>query len=219
MSPAHLPVTAFIRPRINLAHGKDWPDGINTLPELIEFAAKHNPEHIFGLQARANGAGCGATWGLGNSSSFCEITFFQLRRVIERASAWLVNSGATTGRTRRIDKVSPVAVFLNSDVTVFVYMAALLRIGSPVSVTVWLLQFVVLTCLCCASRPSFCLLVFPRCPLSTCYEKHRLRWSLLAFNSREQLKKLVHYYLLIMTLNSSMHPLFSILINRKESFP
>ena len=146
MSPAHLPVTTFIRPPINLGYGNDWPDGINTLPELIEFAAKHNPEHTFGLQARANGAGCWATWGSGNSSSFCKITFSQLQRVIERASAWLVNSGATTGRTRRIDKVSPVAIFLNSDVTIFMYMAALLRIGSPVSVAGWRLQSVVLTC-------------------------------------------------------------------------
>lgn len=218
MSPAHLPAT-FIRPRINLGYGNDWPDGINTLPELIEFAAKHNPEHIFGLQARPNGAGCGATWGSGNSSSFCEITFFQLRRVIERASAWLVNSGATTGRTRRIDRVSPVAIFLKSDVTIFMYMAALLRIGSPVSVAVWLLQSIVLTCLSCASRPSFCLLVFLQCPLFTCCGKHRLRRFSLAFNSREQLKKLVHYCSPIMTSSSSMHLLFSTLINSKGGFP
>ena len=185
MSPAHLPVTAFIRPRINLGYGHDWPDGINTLPELIDFAAKHNPEHIFGLQARGNGTSCGVTWSSGSNLSFCEITFSQLRRVIERASAWLVNSGATAGRTRRIDKVYPVAIFLNSDVTIFMYMAALLRIGSPVSVAIWLPHSVVLTFLCCASRLSFCLLVFPRRPLLTCCGKLRLRRFSLALNLRE----------------------------------
>jgi hypothetical protein len=143
MSPAPLPVTAFIRPRINLGYGDDWPDGVNTLPELIDFAAKHNPEHIFGLQAREKGAGCGAvSRDSGGDLSFCEITFAQLRRVIERASAWLVNSGATAGRTHRINQIPPVAIFLSSDVTIFMYMAALLRIGTPVSNVEWLAQLV-----------------------------------------------------------------------------
>ncbi len=140
MSPAPLPVTAFIRPRINLGYDDDWPDAVNTLPELIEFAAKHNPEHIFGLQARAD---CGVTSrDSGGDLSFFRITFVQLRRVIERASAWLVNSGATAGRTRRIDHIPPVAIFLGSDVTIFMYMAALLRIGAPVSIVGWLAQLV-----------------------------------------------------------------------------
>lgn len=139
MSPAPLPVTTFNRPRINLGYGDDWPDGVNTLPELIEFAAKHNPEHIFGLQARAKGADGAVTLKDSDGDlSFCEITFAQLRRVIERASAWLVNSGATAGRTRRIDGIPPVAIFLSSDVTIFMYMAALLRIGTPVSIDGWL---------------------------------------------------------------------------------
>ncbi|KAK2463766.1 hypothetical protein APHAL10511_004204 [Amanita phalloides] len=137
MSPVHSRVVStFIRPLINLGYGNDSPDGINTLSELIEFAATHNPNHIFGLQARANSSSCtsGKTFGSGGDLSFCEITFVQLRRVVERASAWALSSGAAVGRMCRTEKVSPVAIFLSSDVTVFIYMAALLRIGVPVLV-------------------------------------------------------------------------------------
>ena len=128
MSPASVHSGAtFVRPHINLGYDNDWPEGINSLSELIEFAAEHNPDHIFGLQAQHTD--CRA----GENLSFCEITFAQFREVAERASAWLVHSGVTAGRTRRIDNVTPVAILLSSDVTIFVYMAALLRIGTPVS--------------------------------------------------------------------------------------
>ncbi|KAF8625926.1 hypothetical protein AX17_006652 [Amanita inopinata Kibby_2008] len=135
MSPAFSRNT-FLRPHINLGYGNDMPNGVNTLPELIEFAAKHNPNHIFGLQARSSadvGPGSGASSQSGDLS-LCEITFAQLQHAVERASVWLVSSGATPGRTRRTDKVAPVAIFLGSDITIFMYMAALLRIGTPVLV-------------------------------------------------------------------------------------
>ena len=52
--------------------------------------------------------------------------------MVERASAWLVSSGTTTGRRRREEKVGCVAILLVSDVGLFVYLSALLRIGVPV---------------------------------------------------------------------------------------
>jgi hypothetical protein len=113
----------FVRPYINLGYGKDRSDGVNSLPELIEFSAKYNTDHIFCLQARNTNEGI----------SWNEITFGRLHRAIEAASAWLVRSSATTGRTHRTDDISPVAVFLNSDTTLFMYLAALIRIGTPVS--------------------------------------------------------------------------------------
>ena len=113
----------FVRPYINLGYGNDRPEGVNSLPELIEFSAKHNTDHVFCLQARNTSGGI----------SWNEITFGRLQRAIETASAWLVQSSATTGRTRRTDDISPVAVFLNSDTTLFMYLSALVRIGTPVS--------------------------------------------------------------------------------------
>ncbi|KIJ91636.1 hypothetical protein K443DRAFT_475692 [Laccaria amethystina LaAM-08-1] len=50
--------------------------------------------------------------------------------MVERASVWLVSSGTTTCRGRREKKVACVAILLASDVGLFVYLRALLRIGS-----------------------------------------------------------------------------------------
>jgi hypothetical protein len=122
MSPV-LAGSTFIRPHLNLGYVEDNLDGINSLPELIEFAAEHNPDHIFGVQTRA-----------GDDSSPCEITFSDLQSAVEHASGWLVSTGATSGRTRRDQVVPPVGILLGSDIGIFIYMAALLRIGTPVSV-------------------------------------------------------------------------------------
>ncbi|TFK52667.1 acetyl-CoA synthetase-like protein [Heliocybe sulcata] len=111
----------FTRAHINLGYAPDHPEGVSTLPELIEFNARHNPDHVFGLQARA-----------GEGAEPCQITFKQLQAAVERASAWLVKNGATTGRTSRDQKVPPVGILLGSDITIYIYIAALLRIGTPV---------------------------------------------------------------------------------------
>ncbi|KAF8627100.1 hypothetical protein AX15_004541 [Amanita polypyramis BW_CC] len=123
---------AFVRPRINLGYDNGRPEGVKSLLELIEFSAKHNPDHIFGLQAQTNRLNCDTTWSADKNLSFYKITFSRLYKVVELASGWLVHSGTTPGRTCRIDNVTPVAIFLSSDITIFMYMAALLRIGTPV---------------------------------------------------------------------------------------
>ncbi|RDB14628.1 Non-canonical non-ribosomal peptide synthetase FUB8 [Hypsizygus marmoreus] len=120
MSPV-LAGSTFIRPHLNLGYGNDQPSGVRSLPELIEFNAIHNPDHIFGVQSRS-----------GEGVAPCEITFSQLQSGVEYASAWLVSSGCTSGRTKREQVVQPVGILLGSDVGIFIYMAALLRIGTPV---------------------------------------------------------------------------------------
>ncbi|KAG6884831.1 putative NRPS-like protein biosynthetic cluster [Termitomyces sp. T159_Od127] len=112
--------STFIRPHINLGYGHDHPFGVNSVPELVEFAALHNPDHVFGVQTRT-----------GDDFS-CEITFSQLQTAVEYASWWLISSGCTTSRTRRDKTPAPVGILLGSDIGIFVYMTALLRIGTPV---------------------------------------------------------------------------------------
>lgn len=122
MSPVFTGST-FIRPHINLGYepGADRPGGIESLPELIEVVSRNNPDHIFGVQNRA-----------GDAPPY-DMTFSQLESAVEQASAWLVHSGLTVARSRRAEKIPPVGIFLGSDITIFIYMAALLRIGTPVS--------------------------------------------------------------------------------------
>ena len=122
MSPV-LAGSTFVRPHLNLGYVEDQLGGVNSLPELIEFAAEHNPDHIFGVQNRA-----------GEDTVPCGITFSDFQSAVEHASFWLVSTGVTSGRTQRDQIVAPVGVLLGSDIGIFIYMAALLRIGTPVSV-------------------------------------------------------------------------------------
>ena len=133
MSPVVAACT-FVRPHLNLGYVQDHKDAVNSLPELIEFAAEHNPDHIFGVQNRP-----------GDDATPCEITFSDLQYAVEHASSWLVSTNVTSGRTRRDQTMSPVGILLGSDITIFIYMAALLRIGTPVSVH-FFAEIPVLTC-------------------------------------------------------------------------
>ena len=121
MSPA-LARSTYIRPKLNLGNA-DHDGAVNSLPDLLEFNAANNPDHIFGVQ-NANGS----------DALPCEITFSQLQAAVEYASFWLVQSGCTNGRTQRQDPVRPVGIMLGSDISIFIYMTALLRIGTPVSI-------------------------------------------------------------------------------------
>ncbi|KDQ51272.1 hypothetical protein JAAARDRAFT_140530 [Jaapia argillacea MUCL 33604] len=118
MSPIPQP---FRRPHINLGYAPDESDGVNTLPELIAFNARYNPDHTFGLQTRS-----------GDGIPPRHITFLQFHEAVQRASSWLVHSGATLGRTQKDVQVPPVGILLGSDIGIYIYMAALLRLGTPV---------------------------------------------------------------------------------------
>ncbi|KAK1221709.1 hypothetical protein PQX77_015480 [Marasmius sp. AFHP31] len=124
----------FIRPHLNLGYGNDLPTGVNDLPELITFNATHNPDLVFGRQLRG-----------GDGLDYHDVTFAQLQRAVERCSAWLTESEATRGREIGQAYPAPVGIFLGSDITLFIYMAALLRIGTPV--------------LCLSARLSFAAVV------------------------------------------------------------
>lgn len=113
----------FRRPHLNLGYIPDEPEGVNGLPELIEFNAVHNPDSTFCLQTRAK-----------EGSTPCQITFAQLQAAVERCCAWLLASGSTNGRGEGEKYPAPVGILLGSDITIFIYIAALLRLGTPVSI-------------------------------------------------------------------------------------
>ncbi|KAG6848897.1 putative secondary metabolism biosynthetic enzyme [Arthromyces matolae] len=75
MSPA-LSGSTFIRPHINLGYGDDRPEGVNSIPELVNFVAAKNPDHIFGVQTRSGG-------GSDNDDSPCQISFSQLQAAVD----------------------------------------------------------------------------------------------------------------------------------------
>ncbi|KAJ7584629.1 hypothetical protein C8J56DRAFT_1090464, partial [Mycena floridula] len=134
--------SAFIRPYLNLGCGNDRPEGLDSLPQLISFVAEHNPDHIFGWQSQSGDIPPRG------------ITFAGLQNAVEHASAWLVHTGCTTGRISRERKIPPLAIFLHSDVAIFIYIAALLRIGTPVLVLSARLSAVAVAHLIDMTRPK-----------------------------------------------------------------
>lgn len=116
----------FVRAHIALGCELDPLKGVNSLPELVEFNAKHNPNHLFAIQLRS-----------GEAYSGRKITFAELSLAVERAAGWLIKSGVTTGRTLRTDEISPVAILLGSDIGIFIYIIALMRIGTPASIVIF----------------------------------------------------------------------------------
>ena len=104
----------FHRSHLNLGYIPDKP-------ELIIFNAVHNPDGLFFLQTR-----------IGEGSIPCQITFAQLQVAVERCCAWLLASGSTNGRNEGEKYPAPVGILLGSDITIFIYMAALVRLGTPV---------------------------------------------------------------------------------------
>lgn len=112
----------FTRPCINNGYLEGQLDGISNLPDLIEFNATHNAELTFGLQSQANGL------------PPLKITYAQLQTAVVHASSWLLMSDCTTARTSHGKSPRPVAILLSSDIGIFIYMAALIRLGVPVCV-------------------------------------------------------------------------------------
>ena len=100
---------------------------IRTLPELLEYNAEHNPANLFCQQARRSN----------ESLQLFTVTHSQLRDAVSRCQQWLretVNELELphTGEDGRFIKGPPVALFMESDVGLWVHLLALLGLGVPV---------------------------------------------------------------------------------------
>lgn len=116
----------FETPGIDLqAPDKDC-DAIRTIPELIDFNAKHNPDLLFCEQATKA------------SQNAIAITHLQLWHAILRCSTRLIAEIAELKCPSENDeggfaKSQPVALFLESDVGLLIHLFALMSLGVPVS--------------------------------------------------------------------------------------
>lgn len=124
-------VSPFRRARIELGrplhpHQRE----VNTLPEILDFNAKHNLEHLFCLQTRKHK--------YEPRDETVEINFLKLKRLVEQCSVWLARNVKGIKRPHlddggRLVKAAPVALFLDSDIGLLTYLLSLLSIGVPVS--------------------------------------------------------------------------------------
>ena len=103
---------------------------LRTLPDLVHFNALHNPQHVFCLQSRQSPSTPG-------NFDFTSITFRQLGCAVESCCSWLLQNVPEAHAARLQDgdivqKAPPIALFLESDVGLFIYIVALLTLNIPV---------------------------------------------------------------------------------------
>lgn len=132
----------FQRPLFNLTPNEDGSASVSTLddlssicslPDLIYFNALRNPEYVFCLQTKESRDASASSF------DFTSITFSDLAHAVENCCNWILSNvkdvyPAYLGEDGSIWKSSPVALFLESDVGLFIYLAALLTLNIPVSI-------------------------------------------------------------------------------------
>lgn len=105
------------------------PDSVRCLPELIHFNAIHNPHKTFCKQKKS-------LLKLDGGIESIEVTFIQLAQAIERCCEWILTNVDTSAAEYTSDgsirKAQPIALLLESDLGLFIYLAALLTLNIPV---------------------------------------------------------------------------------------
>jgi len=106
------------------------PSTLRTLPDLIRHNALHNPLHLFCLQCKQSATE------EGSPLAFVHVTFAQLKETVDRCCRWLETvadiQAASLGSDGSVQKIRPVALFMESDLGLFVHIAALLTLNVPV---------------------------------------------------------------------------------------
>ncbi|KAI1762633.1 hypothetical protein GGR53DRAFT_500986 [Hypoxylon sp. FL1150] len=103
---------------------------ISSLPDLVRFNARENPHHVFALQTEINHDQANET---GESTyNVSQITFQHLETLVRRCVCWIRNTVATPNSDEDFNTRSPIALYLESDIGLFIYLVALLSIDVPV---------------------------------------------------------------------------------------
>jgi acyl-CoA synthetase (AMP-forming)/AMP-acid ligase II len=121
--------TSFVQPQIELEPSEKNSEGIKTVNELVEFHAKVNPTHRFCIQAQKSGPE--------SEVSFLDVTYASLKRGILSCQIWLrekVNElqPPRVDSTGRVTKGAPIAIFMDSNTSLILYVFALMGLGVPV---------------------------------------------------------------------------------------
>jgi len=122
---------SFLRPSLDIswqvsAKNDDDTSPIRCLPDLIDFNAQSNPTYHFCLQEEQRG---------GKHAGFTSITHRDLQRATTACAASLHKALVASQEqdvSPDLSATKPVALVLESDVNLFIYLSALLYIDVPV---------------------------------------------------------------------------------------
>lgn len=102
-------------------------DQIRTLPELIEFNSKYNPDHLFCIQALKQP---------GNTYDLLRVTYDDFKQGILQCSKWILSNikevELPTSDGENVKKGRPIALFVESDLNLVLYLFSFLHLGVPV---------------------------------------------------------------------------------------
>lgn len=126
----------FERPRFSPLPRKqiteDQPETITSLPDLIKFNARHNPDHTFCIQARSSSERNGAAKRKNPAFDACSITFAQLETAVYACASAISTLATRDQESNYLTTSQPLALYLESDVGLFFHLAALLTLNLPV---------------------------------------------------------------------------------------
>lgn len=104
---------------------------IRCLPDLILHNALHNPDHLFCIHTTQSPEGSQAPF------EFTGVTFAELARAVEGCCAWILANvpgahAAEVDEDGSIRKSRPLALFMESDLGLFIHLVASLTLNIPV---------------------------------------------------------------------------------------
>jgi acyl-coenzyme A synthetase/AMP-(fatty) acid ligase len=108
--------TRFTWPTLSLCEGEG---DARSLPELIDFHARVNPGHRFCIQARIDA-----------DVPLLDVTYAQLKHAILCCQSWLCENVAGI-QMENGTKDRPVGLLMDSDLTLVIYLFALMGLGVP----------------------------------------------------------------------------------------
>lgn len=134
----HSSVASFRRARIDVrprhrqlpALSQDEGD-VATLPELIEFNAKYNPDHVFCLQTLT-----GFDIHRSEQQNFLRVTHGEFHRAVGACQEWLRSNVPglelpSPDAGKGYKKGPAIAILMESDICLFTYLSALVGLGIP----------------------------------------------------------------------------------------
>lgn len=126
----------FERPRFTPLPPKpvteNQPETITSLPDLIKFNARHNPDHTFCIQARSSSEPNGAAKRKNAAFDACSITFAQLESAVYACASAISTLTTQNRNSNDLQASEPLALYFESDVGLFFHLAALLTLNLPV---------------------------------------------------------------------------------------
>jgi hypothetical protein len=119
----------FRRPILRHAQTGLPNDAIKTIPELIDFHARANPDHVFCMQSDSSDDR--------GEENFHHVTYSGLEKAILACETSILSTIGPTEFPKRdeqgnIVKRAPIALLMESDLSILLYLFSMFGLGIPV---------------------------------------------------------------------------------------